>query len=492
MSLLIALTKFDPEIPPDKFKIESKEELKQVLKESYKLNGTKDVDELKEHIYNLIQNGIIYERRQDINRERILNEMFPNLKQFADSLLKLRQFGLEDKLYTGLDLEHLDLSELSNKSIEIVKKEEMYRANELRKKEQEKIKQEQKKIETNQRIKKENLEKLIVEQKKNEIDQTSKSIPDKIERTYNELKVQEVKFSNFAMKLGLNYSVIKTDNTNIYESINQIKDNMQMISEKVQKLSNSSKLDKVSEVLQELNGLTNAETIKFEHTKMLKNAFEKSFDSKVQELIISAKLSKLEKEKSKVESEKISWIGKLFGKGKLKQAKLDNIELKKQLIITEKKEKLIYSLEDSLSDLYTYSHCELGNNLTPEMKLFLSTINTQPQLKQMIDQQSLKEQYVQKVKNKERITQLIPVDENRRTSNRQQANILQIENNEIRKQVQNNRAKTLTRQNGLSNISMNYDNALNKFQSIVNEIKLSTQIKDVKQQQRDITVQFNK
>lgn len=92
--------------------------------------------------------------------------------------------------------------------------------------------------------------------KKEHIGNQTQEIPDSIETTYYELKEEEIKFSGLAEKLGLEYSVTKTDDTNIYSSINQIKSNMQRISEQVQRLDDPSKLDKVAGVLQELDSLT--------------------------------------------------------------------------------------------------------------------------------------------------------------------------------------------------------------------------------------------
>lgn len=141
-------------------------------------------------------------------------------------------------------------------------------------------------------------------------------------------------------------------------------------------------------------------------------------------------------------------------------------------------------MEDSLSDLYTYLQCELGKNLTPEMKEFLSVVKSDTQLRQMIDQKQLRQQFDEKVTNRQSNVQLIPLDENKRISNRHQADLLQVQNNEMNRQIQNNRARTVTRQNELSAISINSNSPLNKFQNIVNEINLSTQTRDTRQQQR--------
>lgn len=141
-------------------------------------------------------------------------------------------------------------------------------------------------------------------------------------------------------------------------------------------------------------------------------------------------------------------------------------------------------MEDSLSDLYTYSQCDLGKGLTPEMQEFLSVVKTDTQLRQMIDEKQLKGQFDEKVSNRQSEVQLISIDENRRISNRYQASILQAQNNDLNRQIQTNRARTAVRQNDLSSISINTNSPLNRFQKIVNEIDLSTQARETKQMQR--------
>ena len=118
------------------------------------------------------------------------------------------------------------------------------------------------------------------------------------------------------------------------------------------------------------------------------------------------------------------------------------------------------------------------------MKQFLGVLKADPQLKQMINQQSLRLQYEQKVNDRQNAGQLVPIDENKRVSNRHQADILQVQNNEMNRQIQNNRARTVTKQNNLSSISVNADSPLNRFQNILNEINLSTQTRETRQQQR--------
>src|SRR5699024_4666438 len=85
-------------------KISSKKDLEQALRDTYHLSRVETLDELKDNIVHLVQDGLVYRARQDQNRSEILNNMFQNLQQFEESLIKLRQYGIEDKLYEGINL----------------------------------------------------------------------------------------------------------------------------------------------------------------------------------------------------------------------------------------------------------------------------------------------------------------------------------------------------------------------------------------------------
>lgn len=318
--------------------ISSKEDLEQVLRDSYKVDRVENLDELRDNIANLIQDRIVYGARTDQNRGRILNTVFPNLQQVQDSFIKLREYGIEDKLYEGIDLQNLSFAELSGKAIQMAEREERRIIEKQKRKEEQQAEKEKQKEDAKKESKRKSDQRkkdVAVGLKREHIEKQAISIPDSVETTYYELKQEEIKFSVIARKLGLSYSTTRTDNTNIHSSIEQIKSNMQRISEQIQRVDDLTKLDKVSEVLQELEGLTKDGTIKTEYSTELKEIFEKSFDDKVQDLIRSSKMSRLEQERGQIESEKISIIGKLLGKGRLKQAKLDNIDLKMQLLMSE-------------------------------------------------------------------------------------------------------------------------------------------------------------
>ncbi len=103
--------------------VKNKEDLEQVLVSSYRLNKVGSLDELKDNIARLLQDNIVYHNRKDQNRANILDNIFINLKQFQESFTKLKQLGIENKLYDGIDLDNIDFVKLSNRAIEIVEKE---------------------------------------------------------------------------------------------------------------------------------------------------------------------------------------------------------------------------------------------------------------------------------------------------------------------------------------------------------------------------------
>lgn len=289
-----------------------------------------------------------------------------------------------------------------------------------------------------------------------------------IETSYNELKQEENKILEVAKKIGLNYSVRKIENTEIHSIINQIKE----ISREIQKENEIENIENVNSKIEEIEIIIQEGKIKTEYVTEMQEKFAKSVDKKIQEIIKKSKLTKLEEEKKQVENEKVSLIGKITGKGKLKEIKLNNIDLKIQTIMLEKvKDKTEITLEESVSDLYTYSEYELGKQVTTEIKQFIELINEEPYLKEVINMEKVKMQTAKKINEKQSQWYLIPIDSKKKTRKRQQIEILQIQNNEMRRQILNNRAKTVTKQNDLSVVEIS-NKTLNRLRNIVSELNL--------------------
>lgn len=289
-----------------------------------------------------------------------------------------------------------------------------------------------------------------------------------IEKSYNELKQEENKILEVAKKIGLDYSIRKIENTEMYSTINQIRE----ISREIQKENEIENIEKVNIKVEEIESIIEREKIKTEYVTEMRGKFAKSFDKKIQEIIKMSKLTKLEEEKKQVENEKISLIGKVTGKGKLKEIKLNNIDLKIQTTMLEKiKDKNDITLEESISDLYTYSEYELGKQVTTEIQQFTDLINEEPYLKDIINMEKVKTQTGKKINEKQSQWYLIPIDYKKKTRKRQQMEILQIQNNEMRRQILNNRAKTVTKQNDVSLVEIS-NKTLNKLKEMVREINL--------------------
>lgn len=327
---------------------------------------------------------------------------------------------------------------------------------------------------TNNQNLKEELQ-LTQEEQQKMLQEKIQNISNVIEGIYKELKEEENKISEVAKKLELNYSINQIDSTEFYSTINKIKDNIQEINNQIQNTNEIENIEKVSNTLQELEDILQNGTVKTEYITELKELFEEKFDKKIQELIKSSKLLKLTEEKEQVENEKISLIGKITGKGKLKEIKLNNIDLKMQVLTMEKlKDKEESTLEESLSDLYAYLEYELEKQLTTETENFIEVIKADSYLNEIINQEKVKIKTNKKINEKQSQWYLIPMSNKKKTGNRQQMEILQIQNNEMRRQLLNNRAKTVTKQNDLFVVEIS-NKTINKFKNIMCEINLALQ-----------------
>ena len=116
------------------------------------------------------------------------------------------------------------------------------------------------------------------------------------------------------------------------------------------------------------------------------------------------------------------------------------------------------------------------------MQEFLNIVKNDTQLTKMIDVKKLEQQLNEKVNDRqgECEIQLIPLDKNKKISNKYELEILQVQNNDLRRKIQNNRAKTVIRQNNLSFKEITSNGTLNRFLNIINKINISIQTKEDK------------
>ncbi|MBP3502455.1 MAG: hypothetical protein J6K42_03130 [Clostridia bacterium] len=490
--------------------IKNKKELENFVKSSYLPKEHKSTEKLKNKILNFTKIGLKYKSTEDNEEELlVMGKIFPNYEVFIKYYKKIQKYNIEDKLYEKLDLNNITYEQILKKIIKIVKQEE----NDMKEKNIKKSKAEQKnaskKIVTKEKNSKEKVdkekvnkekidkEKVNVENKsektelkeqKNKQDELEKekklaneqitSILENIEMTYYKLKTEESKIVDLAngANIVLNIDRINDDNINLI--INPIKECSIKLKKKINSSEDISILKHLNELLKDLKKLSNDNSIIINYVEEMKSIFDKCFNKTIHKLITDSKLNKLESQRIEIEKEKCSFFSKLIGKAKLKQAKLDNINLKKQLILSESQftDKLYYYIEDGLSDVYAYLKNEEDENCLIEIRAFLSNIESNMQIKKLIDQNKLEKQINEKIEQQRNLPQLVLSREKRRLFSKAQINLMEEKNNELKRVIQITRANSLKKQNtGMIPILGNIKStkSLNKFYNNLNEINMS-------------------
>lgn len=243
-------------------------------------------------------------------------------------------------------------------------------------------------------------------------------------------------------------------------------------------MEKSEELKNINELSKDLNKTIDSKNIIKGYSDEMENIFKTCFNKEIQKLITDSKLRKLETQRIEIEKEKCSFFSKLIGKAKLKQAKLDNINLKKQLILSESQyiNKSYYYLEDGLSEIYTYLKEETDESCLSDIRLFLRNIESNSQIKSMIDQDKLNSLVKEKLQQKRNLPQLVLSKEKHRLFSKAQINLMEEKNNELKRVIQITRANSLKLQNtGMIPILGNIKTtkSLNKFCNNLNEINNS-------------------
>lgn len=397
-------------------KIKDKEDLKSLYIRSYKLEGLENKSKLQDNLELLMYDREIAIAKENQGRLKVIDEVFPELKRFQECLVRLRKYGmnLETQIYEGVDLKNVNLANLCDRAEQLIEENE--------KKQEETVKNE--KPQSPMEKKDDGIGK-----QKTTIEGQTQSVSNSIHTRYEELKQEEKDLADFAQTLGLSYSTTQIADTDIPQSINQIQENMNIICQKIQQIDDIEQLNGIGISLEKLEGLT--QNGKNSEISQAKESFQKSFNKKIKDLIKDSKISNLKEEKQQVESQKIGILGRLLGKNKLKQVKLDNIDLKMDLMSKEEVGEKV-TLEESLAELYAYSQNELGKKMTPEMRTFLEAIRSTPQLVGMIDKEKLKQLVEEKVQAQ---TQLPTVIGNERQTTRSDIKRLQEENEKLGEQI---------------------------------------------------------
>lgn len=483
------------------FEINSKKELENFIKNSYLPKSYKSEEKLKSKIAGLTKIGISYKLNEE-NEDAflVMGKIFPNYEFFVKYYKKAQKYDIENKLFSKLDLENITYEVILKNLIKVVKDEEKKikednlkvtkenKSKEKKEKKQKKnvseVKKEDQKLknaknnteknEKKEADKAEELRKKLDENKK-KINEQVDLITENIETTYYKLKSEEARVMDIANSTNITLNIDKMNDDSINASINSIKENIIKMHKKINSADKIEDLKNINELSKDLNKIIDSKNIVEGYSNEMENIFKTCFNKEIQKLITDSKLKKLEKQRLEIEQEKCSFFSKLLGKAKLKQAKLDNINLKKQLILSESQyiNKSYYYLEDGLSEVYTYLKGETDETCLSDIRLFLRNIEQNSQIKNMINQDKLNNLVKEKMEQKRNLPQLVLSKEKHKLFSKAQINLMEEKNNELKRVIQITRANSLKLQNtGMIPILGNIKTtkSISKFCNNLNEI----------------------
>ncbi len=504
-----------------KIEISSKSDFETFIKNSYLPREFKNPERLKLRLKNVARIGLEYkenEEREDLVEQfLVMGKIFPNYEIFVKYYKKLINYGIEDEFIKRLNLDNVTYDDALKKLIKIVKQEEISMSK-LEMKDNESFSA-KKKTTKKTPEKKENTKssktatekasarkttskvtEVKVPQNVSEYTESTKtkeeelneklnkiresatsnisSILDNIEMTYYKLKTEESKSLDLANSTGVEMNIDKINDKSINSNINSIKECSFVMKKKIEKSKELDELNYNNEFLKDLKKISNDKSIINEFDEEMKSIYMVCFNKNVRKMITDSKLKKLDKQRKEIESEKCSFFSKLIGKAKLKQAKLDNINLKEQLILTESQfsSNSYTTIEDGLSDIYAYIKTEDDASCLSDVKIYLKNIESNNQIKDMIDSTKLNQKTREKIDQQRNLPQLALSKEKKRLFSKAQINMVQEKNNELKRVIQINRANSLKMQNtGLIPILGNIKStkAVRKFISNLNQIDSS-------------------
>ena len=501
-----------------KFEINSKSDLENFIKNSYLPREYKSTEKFKMKLQNISKIGIEYKENEEIvDQFLVMGKIFPNYEIFVKYYRKMIKYNLEDKLIEKLDLKNITYDDILKKLIKIVKQEEIgmgklelkdkidnneelkktkskkavSKKETVKKDEVKKVSKKSEKVEKKATKKttkkedekaKENEEKLMFEEKlkvaKDSANAQTKDILEDIEMIYYKLKTEESKFFDLANSTNIELNIDRINDDSLNSSINSIKENIFILKKRIDEMDKIEDVNYINEFFKDIVKISSDKNILTEFSDEMKSIYTICFNKNIQKMITDSKLKKIDKQRKEIESEKCSFFSKLIGKAKLKQAKLDNINLKEQLILTESQfsSSSYYSLEDGLAELYAYDRTEEDFSCLSEIKIYIKNLETNNQIKSMTDQEKLTRRIKERIEQQRNLPQLVLSKEKRRFFSKAQINLVQEKNNELKRVIQINRANSLKLQNtGMIPIIGNIKTtkAVRKFINNLNQIEKS-------------------
>lgn len=466
--------------------LKTKDELEKFIKNSYLPREHKSEDKLKTRINNLAKIGLEFEEDSD-NDEifLVMGKIFPNYEIFVKYYKKMLGYKIEDKLYSSINLSDVTYEQVLKLLINLIKQEESNMKKKIEDTKKVSVGAKEKKSEGVKTKNTKNVSKTeenkVVDVK--DLDNVKKKVKDSVELINNSIEMMYYKFKTEESKMfelanqstiALNIDRISDDTVN--SSISSIKSVFLELENSITDDKDEAKLKNINDYIKSMKKNHLNESMISEYKEEMLRIYSACLNKHVQRIITDSKLEKLDIQREEIEKEKCSFFSKIIGKAKLKQAKLDNINLKRQLILSESQyaDKLHYYVEDGLSDLYAYMKNEEEERCLVEAKSFIRLIESNMQVQNYIDNAKLNKQIKEKVEKKRNLPQLALSKEKRRLFSKAQINLMEEKNNELKRVIQITRANSLKQQNtGLVPILGNIKTtkAFHKFCGELNKIE---------------------
>lgn len=466
--------------------LKTKDELENFIKNSYLPREHKSEDKLRTRINNLAKIGLEFEEDSD-NDEifLVMGKIFPNYEIFVKYYKKMLGYKIEDKLYSSINLSDVTYEQVLKLLINLIKQEESNMKKKIENTKKVSVGAKEKKSEGVKTKNTKNVSKTeenkVVDVK--DLDNVKKKVKDSVELINNSIEMMYYKFKTEESKMfelanqstiALNIDRISDDTVN--SSISSIKSVFLELENSITDDKDEAKLKNINDYIKSMKKNHLNESMISEYKEEMLRIYSACLNKHVQRIITDSKLEKLDIQREEIEKEKCSFFSKIIGKAKLKQAKLDNINLKRQLILSESQyaDKLHYYVEDGLSDLYAYMKNEEEERCLVEAKSFIRLIESNMQVQNYIDNAKLNKQIKEKVEQKRNLPQLALSKEKRRLFSKAQINLMEEKNNELKRVIQITRANSLKQQNtGLVPILGNIKTtkAFHKFCGELNKIE---------------------
>lgn len=325
-----------------------------------------------------------------------------------------------------------------------------------------------------------NNELMVMEQYQNltnhyaTIIQTSQSIPQTAKELYTQVQTEEDKFAKLAKYLGLDYELSGIDRTHISTIISHLENNSENMQRDMYKITDEDKIDEIRSKVECIEDLVSqaCETTQSTYIKEMKSKFIGSYEAKIQQLITDSKIAKFKEGKTAVANQRVSIIGKLFGKEKLKEAQLVNLNKKMEI-------QRLRTYEKGFRDFSVDGEKGI---MTPEIEEFIKLVESKPELENVAKE--VKSIFASVIEQENQNNKIVP--QNPKVSIRKQLKSIERENEMLSGEIRDIKVQDVKRKRGdvFTKIDNTKSNALIQLETILQNAEKSLHIENERDNDR--------